>query len=60
MYESDVFRMANISIAVFGDVKAFNAVDKYRHFGQTCYHRLTERGENRGDVRRVARERGTS
>jgi hypothetical protein len=27
--ESDVFRMENISIAVFGCMTAFNAADKY-------------------------------
>jgi hypothetical protein len=42
------------------DVKAFNAVDKYGHFGGTCLLRLIERGENQDDVRRVAGERGTS
>lgn len=39
-------------------MRAFNAVEKYRHFGETCYPRFTSLGENRVDIRRGGRGRG--
>jgi hypothetical protein len=40
-------------------VRAFNAVEKYRHFGETCYPRLRARGENRVDISRGGRGKGS-